>query len=188
MVANPFSRDSLRPTQRAILDDYNGGRMGISAVPGSGKTFTLSMLAADIVLSGDLDLDQEVLVVTLTNSAVDNFSQRIGQRLEQAKMIPGLGYRVRTLHGLAHDIVRERPGLVNLANDFSIIDEGESIAIREQVALAWLRANPNFFDGYLDPELKEYQLENIRAKELSRLVQGISLSFIRYAKDRELTP
>src|SRR5512144_279236 len=99
----PLSRDSLRPTQRAILDDYNGGRMGISAVPGSGKTFTLSMLAADIVLSGDLDLNQEVLVVTLSNSAVDNFTQRIGAFLEQEKMLPNLGYRVRTLHGLAHD-------------------------------------------------------------------------------------
>src|SRR5512144_2586139 len=110
----PLSRDSLRPTQRAILEDYNGGRMGISAVPGSGKTYTLSMLAADLILKGDLDVNQEVLVVTLSNSAVDNFSQRIVGFLQEAKMIPWLGYRVRTLHGLAHDIVRERPGLVNL--------------------------------------------------------------------------
>ena len=186
MVAD--SHSTLRPTQRAILADYTGGRMGISAVPGSGKTFTLSMLASDIVLSGDLDLDQEVLIVTLSNSAVDNFSQRIGQFLEQAKMLPGLGYRVRTLHGLAHDIVRERPSLVNLANDFSIIDEGEANAIREQVALAWLRANPYFFDSYLDPELSEYKLDNIRAQRAPALVQNTSLSFIRYAKDRELTP
>src|SRR5512146_3557311 len=162
------SHDSLRPTQRAILEEYNGGRMGISAVPGSGKTFTLSMLAADIILSGDLDLTQEVLIVTLSNSAVDNFTHRIGELLQQEKMLPGLGYRVRTLHGLAHDIVRERPSLLNLANDFSIIDEGEANTIREQVALAWLRANPYFFDDYLNPELSEYKLETIRGKDLSR--------------------
>ena len=172
----------------SLQDGLWAVRNGISAVPGSGKIFTLSRLAANILLQNQLGMDQEILVVTLVNSAVDNFSERIGQFIQRRLLIPGLGYRIRTLHGLAHDIVRERPSLVNLANDFSIIDEGESIAIREQVALAWLRANPNFFDGYLDPELKVYQLENIRTKELSRLVQGISLNFIRYAKDRELTP
>lgn len=101
--------DNLRATQRAVLDEYDGGRMGISAVPGSGKTFTLSMLAADIILSGDLDLNQEILIVTLSNSAVDNFSQRISSMIEKEGLLPGMGYRVRTLHGLAHDIVRERP-------------------------------------------------------------------------------
>jgi DNA helicase-2/ATP-dependent DNA helicase PcrA len=184
----PFSPESLRPSQRAILTDYNGGRMGISAVPGSGKTYTLSMLAADIILSGDLDLNQEVLIVTLSNSAVDNFSQRIGSILERQKMLPGLGYRVRTLHGLAHDIVRERPGLVNLANDFSIIDEGEANAIREHTALAWLKAHPDFFEDYLDPNLADFKRDSIRTKDLPRLVQSISLSLIRYAKDCELTP
>lgn len=178
----------LRPSQRAILEAYTGGRMGISAVPGSGKTFTLSLLAADLILSGDLDINQEVLIVTMSNSAVDNFSQRIGNILEKQKMLPGLGYRVRTLHGLAHDIVRERPGLLNLANDFSIIDESEANGIREQVAQAWLRANPDFFDGYLDPKLDDYRLESLRGKELPRMVQSIASNFIRSAKDRELTP
>ena len=39
---------TLRPAQREILQ-YRRGKMGISAVPGSGKTFTLSLLAAQIV-------------------------------------------------------------------------------------------------------------------------------------------
>ena len=61
-----------RPKQRDILA-YRGGRMGVSAVPGSGKTQILSLLAAQIIASGTLQDDQEVLVVTLVNSAVDNF-------------------------------------------------------------------------------------------------------------------
>ena len=52
--------------------------MGVSAVPGSGKTQILSMLAAQIIASGVLEDDQEVLVVTLVNAAVDNFSIRVG--------------------------------------------------------------------------------------------------------------
>ncbi|MBT6062163.1 MAG: UvrD-helicase domain-containing protein [Anaerolineae bacterium] len=64
---------TYRPSQEKILA-YTHGTMGISAVPGSGKTFTLSALAAEIIGRGVLDTEQEVLIVTLVNSAVDNFS------------------------------------------------------------------------------------------------------------------
>ena len=40
-----------RPAQRQILE-YTHGRMGIAAVPGSGKTHTLSALAAQIIRNG----------------------------------------------------------------------------------------------------------------------------------------
>ena len=71
-----------RPHQEAILA-YQRGKMGISAVPGSGKTFTLSRLAANILLNNRFGMDQEILVVTLVNSAVDNFSERIGQFIQR---------------------------------------------------------------------------------------------------------
>jgi DNA helicase II / ATP-dependent DNA helicase PcrA len=180
--------DSLRPTQRDVIAGYPGGRMGISAVPGSGKTYTLSLLAADTILEGNLELSQEVLIVTMSNSAVNNFAQRIGSILQREGLMAGMNYRVRTLHGLAHDIVRERPALVNLANDFSIIDEGESNAIRAQVALAWLKSNPNFFASYLKEDIGDHQLENLYRKNLPALAQNIALTIIRYAKDCELTP
>jgi len=73
----------LRPSQERIMA-YISGKMGIAAVPGSGKTWTLSMLAAKIILSGALGMNQEVLVVTLVNSAVDNFSQRISEQLKES--------------------------------------------------------------------------------------------------------
>jgi len=46
-----------RPKQHEVLA-YAGGRMGVSAVPGSGKTWTLSRLAAEIIASGVLADDQ----------------------------------------------------------------------------------------------------------------------------------
>lgn len=180
--------NGLRATQRAVLDGFMHGKMGIAAVPGSGKTFTLSMLAAQLILTGSLDLDQEVLIVTMSNSAVENFSQRIGSILEQYRMIPGLGYRVRTLHGLAHDIVRENPGKLNLANDFTIIDESEANRIREQAAQAWLRSHPDFFDSYLNPDLSGAKAENIKERNIPFLVQSIASNITRLAKDHELTP
>ena len=61
-----------------MLDHYltYQGKMGVSAVPGSGKTLTLSYLAAQLVASSLAD-DQEVLIVTLVNAAVDNFRRRV---------------------------------------------------------------------------------------------------------------
>jgi DNA helicase-2/ATP-dependent DNA helicase PcrA len=177
----------LRPNQKKILR-YRRGKMGISAVPGSGKTWTLSRLAAQIVRNGVLDDEQEVLVVTLVNSAVDNFSQRVSQFLGETSLLPNLGYRVRTLHGLAHDIVRERPALVGLADNFQIIDEREAESIRNDVARAWLQVHPYDLDSYLDPEMEEGKTEWVRREYLPDLVQGIALSFIRSAKDWQLTP
>ena len=163
--------------------------MGISAVPGSGKTWTLSALAAQIIMEGTLVGDQEILIVTLTNSAVDNFSSRIEAFLSGYEARPLLPYyRVRTLHGLAHDIVRERPELVGLDSKFQIIDEREANAIRDEVANAWLRANPYTLDEFLDSEFDEGRRDWIRRDPLPKLVQSIALSFIRTAKDMQLTP
>ena len=68
--------------------------MGVSAVPGSGKTETLSRLAAQLIAGGGLAGHQEVLVVTLVNSAVDNFyqaGQQPGQdaRAAATRRLPG---------------------------------------------------------------------------------------------------
>jgi DNA helicase-2/ATP-dependent DNA helicase PcrA len=111
----------LRPEQEDIVLRYAGGQVGIAAVPGSGKTFTLAHLAARLIRDQRLSIDQEILVVTFTNSAVNSFQARIAHILrDQYGLVPFVGHRVRTLHGLAHDIVRERPALVGLAEDFSV--------------------------------------------------------------------
>lgn len=176
-----------RPKQQEILA-YQGGKMGVSAVPGSGKTQILSLLAAQIITSGVLEDDQEVLVVTLVNSAVDNFSLRVGNLVQVRGLLPNLGYRVRTLHGLAHDIVRERPDLLGLSEDFQIIDERTAAEIREGAALAWMRANPSALDDYLDSNLDESKLDWVRRDRLPVKISEVALAFIRFAKDKQLTP
>ena len=177
----------LRPDQEEILS-YQGGRMGISAVPGSGKTFTLSLLAAKIIASGILTEDQEVLVVTLVNSAVNNFYQRISYFIQQSNLLPNLGYRVRTLHGLAHDIVRERPDLAGLDNNFNIIDEREADSIIDGSVEAWLHSHPDSLASYLKPDLSETQLDRINRGHIPDLIRSIAGNFIRTAKDLQLSP
>ncbi len=173
-----------RPDQSQILA-YTGGKMGISAVPGSGKTHTLSALAAQLIRSGALADEQEVLIVTLVNSAVDNFASRIKEFLE---MPMPFGYRVRTLHGLAHDIVREKPSAVGLEERFSIIDEREADLIRKEAAAAWLQAHPGELDNYLLLDMDEGKRDWVHRQQLPDLVTGIALAFIRSAKDNRLTP
>jgi len=176
-----------RPSQEQILS-YRAGKMGISAVPGSGKTWTLSRLAADIIARGEIGPEQEVLIVTLVNSAVENFSSRVSSFIAEQGLLPQTGYRVRTLHGLAHDIVREKPSLVGLEERFQIIDEREANLIRNEASQTWLKSNPGFFDGYLSPDLDDKKIDWIRNKHLPELVNSMAYSFIRSAKDLRLNP
>ncbi len=179
---------TFRPSQTEILR-YRGGKMGISAVPGAGKTFTLSALAARLIASGALAPDQEVLIVTLVNSAVDNFTARIGQMIEQAGLIPHLGYRVRTLHGLAHDIVREKPALAGLEERFQIVDERDANLIRREAAHAWLQTHAEtLLAEYRRPDLEDHELGRLRREQLPELVESLAEAFIRSAKDRRLDP
>ncbi len=176
-----------RPSQKKILA-YRGGRLGIAAVPGAGKTFTLSALAAQIITNGELAADQEVLIVTLVNSAVDNFAHRIGSFIQQKGLIPHLGYRVRTLHGLAHDIVREKPGRVGLEERFQIVDEREADSIRRESVRAWLASHADLMDSYLRADLDDYQRRRVEQNDLPEMATSLALAFIRSAKDRRLSP
>lgn len=176
-----------RPKQKEILA-YLQGWMGISAVPGSGKTFTLSMLAAQLISQKKVAQDQEILIVTLTNSAVDNFEWRIQTMLANSRrsLIPR--FRVRTLHGLAHDIVRGRPDLAGLSGDFQIIDERLSTDIRKDVAQTLLRTKPDALEKYLDPNLEADRRDWVIRSRLPDLVEAIALNFIRTAKDHRWPP
>lgn len=177
----------LRPEQEAIAS-YRYGKMGISAVPGSGKTWTLSYLAAELIRHGMLGDEQEILIVTLVNSAVDNFYRRISYFIKEIGLIPGVSYRVRTLHGLAHDIVRERPSLLNLDSNFIVLDERETNAILSDISRVWLQSHINLFASYLNDELEESQIEWARRDLLPDLVLSTANNFIRIAKDLQLTP
>lgn len=174
-----------RPKQAEVLA-YTGGKMGVSAVPGSGKTATLSYLAAKLVATTELDADQEILIVTLVKSAVGNFSASMANFLrDEFNLLPGLGYRVRTLHGLANDIVRERPGLVALSDDFSVIDERTADDILQEAVDAWVRANPSAPDHYLTQE--QYSDPYTRNTRWAQSVKSMSFGFIRQAKDMRLS-
>lgn len=172
-----------RPGQREV-SQYKCGKMGITAVPGSGKTQTLSYLASNLIAGNLLDEDQEILIVTLVNSAVNNFSARISGFLEELGLIPGIGYRVRTLHGLAYDIVREQPHLVGLENHFSIADERTSNDILARNAVGWVRSHKDALAKLSPDDI----FSSSDTNNWVRLIQTISSNFIRLSKDHLQSP
>ncbi|RPI99715.1 MAG: ATP-dependent helicase, partial [Chloroflexi bacterium] len=156
-----------------------------AAVPGSGKTFTLAHLAAHLIADRRLEADQEVLIVTFTNSAVNSIQARIARILrDQYVLLPFVGYRVRTLHGLAHDIVRERPALVGLADDFVILDEKLSLDAQRDIVVQRVAEWRDRLAVYLDPETNMQSAQRAFEHELPDLV----IRFIKHAKDLRQDP
>lgn len=137
----------LRQAQQEMMR-YSGGHMAISAVPGSGKTLTLALLAAKLIIEGRLASTSEVLVVTVQNSAVDNISSRI-RRILSEQRLPPVGYRVCTLHKLASDILRQRLDLAGASDDLDIVDEAESRRMMRNAAETWVLQHADFWRSFL---------------------------------------
>jgi len=181
--SKPFSP---RPSQKEILK-YRSGYMGISAVPGSGKTQTLSALAAELIARGEISDEQEILIVTMTNSAVENFRSRIQSILAQKGLLTSFGYRIRTLHGLALDIVRERPDLANLSDQFAIIDEQEAVSIIDRIVTNYLTSNQEVQQLFSQTNFLEGDSIKVFDGWKNLLTRTIP-SFIKQAKDLHFTP
>lgn len=176
-----------RKSQEQILQ-YTGGLLGISAVPGSGKTHVLSALAAKLLVEDRVNFGQEILIVTLVNSAVENFSTRIERFVKDNGLFPNTGYRVRTLHGLAFDILKEDPSLVGLDSGFSIIDEKEGEQIRSMIVKRWIQNNEQSIDLLLRDDLSQTKKAQITGYDLGLALEKFALAFIKTAKDVQLTP
>ena len=186
-------RPLFRPAQLDALK-YRSGHLAISAVPGSGKTFTLTHIAANLInqlSKRDVARGREVLIVAFTNSAVNTIRQRIAHILQRDRgLLPYSGYRVRTLHGLAHDIIRERPLLAGLPADFSIIDERTSLEIIRGIVHTHLEAYENQMMHLIDTSLLEEPKQGyrIKSRELPELILDVCVKFIRHSKDNRLEP
>ena len=177
-----------RPAQSRVLA-YRQGTLGIAAVPGSGKTWTLSRLAASIILEDRFDPDQEILIVTLVNSAVDNFKKRIASFLKEEGYIPNLGYRVSTLHSLAYDIVAQAPHYVGLGDVFFVVDERQSTALKQASFQAnYTRYEEEIARSYFIESLNDYKRKSIQRKQLPAELEQVTSNAISHLKNKRIPP
>lgn len=129
----------LRPEQQDVIDRYQGGYAAIAAVPGAGKTTTLSALAAELIARDPAaGRHQQVMIVTYQNSGVANFQRAVSERLRE-RGLPERGIAVRTLHGLANDVLAVTRHRIRLDADLVIIDDRDAqrlieLAVEEEVA------------------------------------------------------
>jgi DNA helicase-2/ATP-dependent DNA helicase PcrA len=98
-----------------------------------------------------------------------------------------MNYRVRTLHGLAHDIVRERPDLVGLSDRFEIIDDATPTAF-------WMMqpkpgcATTRYFTNCMRLIFPTHHDNPKYYKNWHDTVMNVAGSFIRLSKDLQMLP
>lgn len=169
----------LRPAQADILQ-YERGRMAVSAVPGSGKTFTLSLLAAQLIASKIDPERQQILIVTYLNASVDTFKARIRKRLNEMGLLPA-GFDVRTLHSLALEIVR----VANSGTEETlpvVLDETQANLYLNQAVDGWIENNRSLWHEFLSDESPQ-----LRAKWRT-ITENTAKTFIRTAKNERYQP
>jgi DNA helicase-2/ATP-dependent DNA helicase PcrA len=95
---------TLRPAQSQILA-YREGTLAISAVPGAGKTFILTHLAATLI--DELGVKpSEVLILTYMRSAASTFKRRIAKAL-QDRGRTAYGLQAMTIHAFCLSVVKQ---------------------------------------------------------------------------------
>ena len=182
-----------REEQQKVLS-YTGGTMGISAVPGSGKTFTLSALAADLIEklvrnSETPEPDQEILIVTFSNAAALNFSARIAGFLSERGLLPGIGYKVCTLHSMALDIIRGHTQQLGIEDDFVVLDETGSDVLLQRAVDLWLTEDQrDTFDLVINPGYRPEKQDEFYRDKWRDDVTDIVRNVISQAKDYHITP
>lgn len=183
-----MKKESLTPLFRAeqykVLS-YRLGKMAILAVPGSGKTTILAHLAASLLdkrlPKRDITKGREILVVTLTNAAVQNFQNKFVTSMQIRGLSTEAGYRIRTLHGLSHDIVRENAASLRLADNFSILDGQTQYRIIRQIVRRHLQADSTWLENFTR---QDYVVKGMLPKQAWwQYVTQLCVRFLRYCKD-----
>ncbi len=118
-----------RDDQKPVLE-YKSGYMGISAVPGAGKT---TILLALIIKLLDRGINPErIFVLTYMDSAARNFRERIKNVRKNSSKLPNIS----TIHGLALRILKENGNYekLGLSSDFEICDDSQRGRILRDIA------------------------------------------------------
>ena len=156
-------------------------------MPGSGKTHTLAALVTRLLQRNVLIGDGEILVVTFTNSAVDNIKNRIRRMLTDAGLPAEIGYRVFTLHGLASHMLRERPDLAGTTTDFRVDDELTGQQAMPEATRWFIQQEQAYWQSFLPSDLpaqRRTQIEDDWRDQTIRLGAEVS----KLAKNLRLTP
>lgn len=183
-------KNSLRTGQKGLAN-WRGGEMAVSAVPGAGKSHSLSVAAAIAIAQNQLHSRKQLVVVTYTRSAAANIKSKIRDRLKDLMLPPG-GFIVHTLHGLALNIAnshRELSGL-NLDRVTIVVPNTGHRLIRGAVE-KWIAGHPGQYQRLLEGvQFDGEETERLRRQSVLRteVLPGLTNTVVREAKSSGLLP
>ncbi|VEP15882.1 DNA helicase [Hyella patelloides LEGE 07179] len=183
-------RNSLRQGQQSLAD-WNRGQMAVSAVPGAGKSHSLSVAAAIAIAKNQLHSRKQLVIVTYTRSAAANIKSKIRDRLKELKLPPG-GFVVHTLHGLALQIANSQKELsgLNLDNVTIMVPTVGHRIIRSAVD-RWIAKNPRHYQVLIEGvQFDGEETEKLRRQSVLRteILPSLTNIAVREAKSSGLLP
>jgi len=183
-------KQSLRSGQQGLAN-WSGGEMAVSAVPGAGKSHSLSVAAAIAIAQNQLHSRKQLVVVTYTRSAAANIKSKIRDRLKDLMLPPG-GFVVHTLHGLALNIANSRRELSGLDLDkVTIVVPNTGHRLIRGAVEKWIAEHPKQYQRLLEGvQFDGEETERLRRQSVLRteVLPGLTNTVVREAKSSGLLP
>jgi DNA helicase II / ATP-dependent DNA helicase PcrA len=183
-------KNSLRTGQQGLAN-WRGGEMAVSAVPGAGKSHSLSVAAAIAIAQNQLHSRKQLVVVTYTRSAAANIKSKIRDRLKDLMLPPG-GFVVHTLHGLALNIANSHRELSELDLDrVTIMVPNTGHRLIRGAVEKWIAGHPQQYQRLLEGvQFDGEETERLRRQSVLRteVLPGLTNTVVREAKSSGLLP
>ena len=183
-------RAGLRQGQQALAD-WPGGRLAVSAVPGSGKSTGMAAAAAIAIARHQLHLNRQLVLVTFTRSAAANLKAKVRGHLRRLGL-PQTSFTVSTLHGLALTIATRNPELSNLSLDtLTLVSPAQNNRLLRACVEQWIVAHPDLYQRLIEGrQFDGEETERLRRQSVLRteVLPALAHTVIREAKSSGLMP
>ena len=118
---------TLNSQQRSAVLNTEGPLLVLSGA-GTGKTKVLTTRLANIIYTRKGSI-KDILCVTFTNKAAFEMKMRV----EKILKMPVEGMFIGTFHSIGAKFLRRHASLINLKNDFTILDSEDQLRLLKQV-------------------------------------------------------
>ena len=154
-IPKPDFLSGLNDDQRKAVLLTEGPLLVLSGA-GTGKTKVLTSRLANLIYSKKAMLS-EVLAVTFTNKAAYEMKSRVSKLLGQ----PTEGMYIGTFHSIGVRLLRKNASLVDLKNDFTILDTDDQVRLIKQI-ISFFNLDKKIYNPknylYFIEQLKNYAL------------------------------
>ena len=141
-------RNSLRHGQQPLAD-WKGGKLAVSAVPGSGKSTGMAIGSAIALTRSHLTPKHQLIVVTFTRAAATSIKKKIKENLDKLGY-PSRGFTVHTLHGLAFNIASRYSQLSGLDSETTtLVSPNQNHRLVRETVETWIKRYPHYYETLL---------------------------------------